>query len=454
MRGISVVGIGKLGICVASIFAAKGYRVIGVDVNERTIRLVKELTAPNHETGLQEMMKRGEGRLTATNDFNYAILNSQISFVFVPTPSLPNGSYSVEYLKKALEEMSKVIKRKDDWHLVVIGSTVLPGTMDNVIKPILEEKTGKTCGEGFGLCYSPEFIALGSVLRDLTYPNIVLIGEYDSKSGDILSDVYQKVCANDPPICRMTPINAELTKIAFNSYVTMKVGFANTLADLCERIPGGDVDDITEALGLDSRIGSRFFKGGLGFGGPCLPRDNRALAFLADSLDCPVLLARTSDKVNNYQNERLLEKAASLIRGDGKIAVLGITYKPNTDFVDPSAGMALVLALVSRGMKVTIYDPAGLDNAKRLLGDKVGYASSIEECLKGSEVCIIATPWDEFNDLPTDILKRNGVQVVLDCWRILDRESITQQGIRYAAVGINEDILGSVEQYALQQRKR
>ncbi len=435
MQRISVVGIGKLGICMAACFAAKGYNVTGVDINEKTIELVNRSIAPVYEPGLQEKMGLGQGRLVATSDFNDAILNSDVTFVVVNTPSLPDGSYSVEFLKGVLAKLGSVLRNKAGWHLIAVTSTILPGTLDSVLKPLLEEETGKVCGEDFGLCYNPEFIALGSVLRDFTHPDFVLIGEYESKSGEILSSIYREVCENKPPIKRMTPANAELAKIAFNSYVTMKISFANTIADLCERLPGGDVDVVTDAIGSDSRIGVRYLKGGLAFGGPCFPRDNRALAYVANRLRCPTLLAETTDKVNHYQIKRVADMACSYVKEGGKIAVLGITYKSNTSVVDESASLAVVSTLASLGMKVAVYDPAGLASAKKVLGDKVKYCSSLVECLEEAELCILATPWDEFKDLNPTLLKEKGIKTVLDCWRVLNGETYTRQGVRYCAIG-------------------
>lgn len=437
MMRISVVGIGKLGICIAACFASKGYHVIGVDINKKTIDLVNQSKAPVYEPRLQEKMSYGKSKLEATPDLKYAIQNTDVTFVVVNTPSLADGSYSTEYLENALVKIGTILKEKKEWHLISVTSTILPGTINNVIKPILENKSGKECGKDFGLCYSPEFIALGSVIHDFTNPGFVLIGEYDSKSGDILSSIYEKVCENNPPIRRMSSVNAELAKIAFNSYVTMKISFANTLADLCEHLPGGNVDEITNAIGLDSRIGLRYLKGGLAFGGPCFPRDNRAVLNAAKTLNCPALLSETTDKVNQYHITRVAKIAASLVEKTEKIAILGITYKPNTDIVEESASLAITSKLVSSGLKVSVYDPAGLDNARKILGNTVMYCSSLEECLDGTKLVILATPWDEFRNLESTLVRKKGIKIILDCWRFLNKNNFVNKGIHYIAIGVD-----------------
>jgi UDPglucose 6-dehydrogenase len=260
---VSVVGLGKLGVCLAACAASKGVRVIGVDLNPRTIALVNNGKPPVIEPGLAEMIEANRERLKATRDMSVAVAESSISFIVVPTPSEPSGAFSLRYVMRAIEEIGRSLRNKNDYHLVVVVSTVLPGSTEFGILPILERSSGKSCGKDFGLCYGPEFIALGDVLRGMLRPDFVLIGEWDTRAGMILQSWYERFCENSPPICRMNLVNAELTKIAVNTYVTTKISFSNMLSTICERLPGADVDTVTNALGLDSRIGRRYLTGGL-----------------------------------------------------------------------------------------------------------------------------------------------------------------------------------------------
>lgn len=433
---ISVVGLGKLGLCLATCLAHKGYHVIGVDIDLQKIRLINKGVAPTYEPGLTGMLSTCKDRLVATNDYDYAIKNSDITFIVVNTPSNPDGSYSSEQLTPASKEIGRAIKDKDDFHIVVLTSTVLPGTTEDVVKPILEENSGKKCETDFGLCYNPEFIALGSVLHDFLNPDFILIGESDPKSGELLSKIYRKICENNPKIVRMDIVNAELTKIALNSYVTMKISFANTLAEICGCLPGGDVDVVTSALGLDRRIGSKYIKGGLGFGGPCFPRDNKAFSFFAKRLGCKARLAEASDLVNEDHVGRIVQLVERRFGDNGKVAVLGLTYKPNTNIIEASQSVEIAKVMAERGYSVTVYDPLGMENAKQFLGNKVKYANSTAECLKNAQVCIIATPWKEFKRLrPRDFNLLHSPSIIIDCWRILNRNQFNGK-IEYVGIGL------------------
>lgn len=440
MKILSVIGIGKLGLPLAAYYAHRGYKVIGVDVNKATVESVNKGKSPIYEPGLEQLLKSLHGRLSATTDIKLAVENSDITFILVPTPSEKHGGFSTKYAEEAARSIGAVLKNKDDFHVVVLTSTVMPGATETVIKPILEEVSGKKCGVDFGLCYSPEFIALGSVIKDLASPDAVLIGESDKKSGDMLAEVYKTVCTNNPPIARMSPYSAELAKLALNVFVTTKISLANAFAEICEKLPGGDIDAVTKFLGLDSRIGPKYLKGGLGFGGPCFPRDNLAFIYLAQQLDTPAWLQDATHRINRHQNERIAgliqQKLGSL--KDTTISILGITYKPNTDVVEASASLETARELLKKGANIRIYDPAGNGNAMRILGSKkVVYATSIEECLKGTQLCILATPWDEFKGLtPDDFITRMEKPVLLDCWRFFDRQKFAAK-MDYFALGVN-----------------
>ncbi len=442
VKGISVVGIGKLGLCTAACFSAKGYKVIGVDVNQNTIAAVNEGRSPIYEPGLAELIAKCQGRLSATDDYKYALVNSEVTFIVVPTPSQDDGSFSTKYVEAAAENVAAVLRGKDTFHIVVVTSTVLPGDTESVIKPLLEEVSGKRCGVDFGLCYNPEFIALGSVIRDFMNPDVVLIGESDSRSGEILAEIYRTTCDNQPYIARMSLYNAELTKISLNAYITMKISFANTLAELCERIPGGNVDLVTRAIGSDTRIGRKYLAGAVSYGGPCFPRDNRAFLSFAQKLGCRAKLSQTTDEVNTDQTHRIIQMVEQKLGKvkDANIAILGLTYKPNTDVIEVSAPLEIARVLSKEGARVSVYDPAGMENAKRILGESVKYASSIGECLQDAEFCLVATPWEQFKKLkPEDFTKKMKKPVLLDCWRIYDRAEFKSK-LSYLAIGLSNQL--------------
>lgn len=418
---ISVVGLGKLGAPFAACLASRGYDVVGVDVDRRKIQAIRDGLPPIFEPGLKELLERCGRRLTATDHYDEAIKNSDATFILVPTPSDAQGGFSLRYVIPALEQIGKVLKTKPNFHLVVMTSTVLPGTTENHVRGVLETRSGKRCGRDFGLCYSPEFIALGSVIHDLLNPDFILIGESDLHSGDLLASLYKDFCENDPAIARMNFVNAEITKLSVNTYVTTKITFANTLARICEQLPGADVDVVTSALGLDTRIGKKYLKGAIGYGGPCFPRDNLALAFLGRMVGSPATLAEATDNANRQETRRLAELVTSKLPTEGTVGILGLAYKPNTDVVEEAQGLLLAQTLSAAGIPVVVYDPAGMANAKKVLDASVIFAGSTEECVRFADVIVIATAWDEFKQVSPAILRRSSTpRVLLDCWRVLD----------------------------------
>jgi len=435
---VSVVGLGKLGACMAAAMASRGVPTIGVDVNADAVNSIRRKRAPVFEPGLAELIGNTNGLLNATTDIATAIQETQITFVVVPTPSNREGAFSLGYVCSAMEQIGRALRIKFGYHTVVLTSTVLPGSTEYVVKPLLEEVSGRQCGPDFGLCYSPEFIALGSVLRDFLNPDLLLIGECDDTAGVCLESFYRKGLRIEAPAKRMAPVNAELAKIALNTYVTTKITFANLLAELCERVPGGDVDAVTEALGMDRRIGARYLKGALGYGGPCFPRDNHALACLMEEVGVPADLPRAVDRLNRLQPGRVVSMVDKLTkRTSERIAVLGLAYKPDTNVVEESQGIAIALGLIQRGYKVSVFDPAANDAARRHLGDSVSYADTIADCIGDAGVIVLATDWPEFRNVLSLTADRVPAPIIIDGWRTL-RDQPVSDDVSYRAIGLND----------------
>jgi len=406
----------------AAVMAHKGHTVVGVDINPEFVQAIQEGRPPVNEPQLAEMIAANRERLSATLDYEEAILATDITFIIVPTPSETNGRFSVAFVLKAAEKIGAALRRKSRWHLVVLSSTVMPGSVDSQLLPALEQHSGKKCPEGFGLCYNPEFIALGSVVRDMLNPDMILIGESDPRSGRILEELYTGVCESHPRIRRMNYVNAELTKLSVNTFVTTKISYANMLAQVCETLPGADVDVITAAIGCDTRIGTKYLKGALGYGGPCFPRDNVAFSALARDNGVPALLAEATDAMNRRQIPRIAEMILARLPEGGMAGILGLSYKPYTEVIEESQGIGITQHLLDAGVKVLVYDPAAMPNARRTLSGDIAYASSAAECARGAAVLAITTPWPEFARLTAADLA-GGPSVVVDCWRMLSHEA-------------------------------
>lgn len=435
---VSIIGLGKLGATMAVCFAAKGIQTIGVDINPDNVEAIQNGITPVKETGLQELLDSARTKIRATQDYEKAVMESEVTFIIVPTPSEPDGNFSLKYVLSVCEKIGKVLCSKETFHLVVLTSTVMPGATGGAVREALERNSGKQCGKDFGLCYSPEFIALGSIIHDFLNPDFFLIGESDPASGELLGKFYQSISENNAPVTRMNFVNAELTKLSINTFVTTKITFANMLAQICERLPEGDVDVVTAAVGIDSRIGRKYLKGATGYGGPCFPRDNLALTALAHQLGVEAPLAETTDRCNRQEVGRLVDVVKEHLPPGGKVGILGLSYKPNTTVVEESQGMLLTQALLDEGLSVMAYDPAAMDNARQVLNGLIDFAESLENCLQQADVAVIMTPWEAFCHITPEQIKPQ--QVIVDCWRILPREQF-ESVVQYIAVGV-----GPVEQ--------
>jgi UDPglucose 6-dehydrogenase len=434
---VSVVGLGKLGACIAACFAEKGFTVVGADVSHRTVELINKGQAPVSEPGLSEMIAQTHARLRATTDIAEAVRSTQATLIVVPTPSTDEGGFSISFVLEAARAIGRALRDKSAYHLVVLTSTVLPGSTEYGMIRVLEQESGKRAGDDFGVCYSPEFIALGQVIKDFLNPEFLLIGECDERSGELLTAIYKAVVDNEPAVARMSLVNAELTKISVNAYVTMRISFANMVAALSEQLPGGDVDTVTGALGLDTRIGRRYLKGAVAYGGPCFPRDNQALAYLARQLGQRASLAEAVHAFNDSTNERLAARVLAMVPDGGSVAVLGLSYKPDSNVIEQSAGFMLAKALVGSGVSVTVHDPMAMDAVRGVLGDSVVYASDVAEAINEKDVIVIMNPDRAYAGLDLKSLPRSTT--VIDAWRTLRKQAADAGLLNYVGIGLGDD---------------
>lgn len=436
MYRYSIIGLGKLGASIAAAIVSRGHHVVGVDSNHKIVDLINAGKAPVDEPGLEELIVANRHRLRATNSSRDAILETDITFVVVPTPSNELGGFSLDHVELAFAEIGAALEQKNTYHLVVLTSTVLSGSTRQYLLPILEQKSRKICGLQFGLCYGPTFVALGTAIRDFLFPDFTLIGEFDQRSGSMLEAAYAEILPHPTECRRMSLENAELTKISINTYVTMKITFANMLAHLCERIPGGDIDVVTGAMGLDTRIGGKYLCGALGYGGPCFPRDNLAFAHMARSLGARAELTETTDEINRRSVETVFERLGVEITPAVTIAIFGLAYKPCSSVTEGSEGILLAKALVRRGVRVVAHDPLAEMPAGKELSDKVIMFKSVIDCLKQASIIIVTTADPFYASLDaTDFAVSKQPVTVVDCWRILSDKLSNQANIVYLPIG-------------------
>jgi len=438
---ISIVGAGYVGLCTAVAFASKGYKVITADRDPEKVTLINKGISPFSEHRLEESLQKvvKDGRLSCMLGCENAILSSDITFIAVGTPSKPDGSINLGYVESAACEIGQALKRKRSYHLIVVKSTVVPGTTEMVVKLTIENISGKRCGIKFGLCVNPEFLREGCALHDVLNPDRIIIGEYDQKSGDILESIYKDFYGrNMPTVIRTNLPTAELTKYANNTFLVTKISFINTIANICEKVPGADVKVVAKGIGLDKRIEPLFLNAGLGYGGSCLPKDVRALIAFSKDLGYNPLLLNDVEEVNKAQANKAVELCETILDNlkDKRIAVLGLAFKPNTDDMRGATSIKIINQLLQRDANVVAYDPAAMNNAKKIFKDKIEYATSAIDCIKGADCCIIITEWDEFKRLnPEDFVKQMRKTIIIDGRRVYNPNEFKKK-VKFAAVGL------------------
>lgn len=397
---ISIVGSGYVGLVTGIGFVKLGNEVVFVDVDERKIGMINSAQPPIYEDGLEELMREFEGKYRATRNYYEAILNSDVTFIAVGTPSREDGSIDLTYIEQASREIGKALREKKDYHVVVVKSTVLPGTTEDVVRPILEKESGKRAFEDFGLAMNPEFLREGVALDDFLNPDRIVIGIQDEKTKKVLEELYEPIKA--PKL--FTDIKtAEMIKYASNAFLATKISFANEIGNICKKL-GIDSRKVFEGVGLDHRISPYFFRTGIGWGGSCFPKDVRALISKAKEIGEEPLILEAVVEVNERQPLKLIEllkKHVSELKGK-TVGVLGLAFKPNTDDVRETRAYVVIKKLLEEGANVIVYDPKAMENFKEYypdIGEKITYADSAEGVLKATDIILIVTEWKEFENL-------------------------------------------------------
>ncbi|MCL2665815.1 MAG: nucleotide sugar dehydrogenase [Defluviitaleaceae bacterium] len=429
---ISIIGLGKLGLCTAACIASKGVKVYGFDINTDLMHKLKNKECPINETGLIELLEKAWSNFIVADTVQETIQKTDATLIITPTPSDSSGKFENHYITDVLKKIAPFIKTKNSFHIVDIVSTVMPGSCENEFIPLLENMTGKIAGKDFGIAYNPEFIALGSVIKNFLNPDIVLIGASDDYTLNYIKNLYLTVCENNPHIAEMSLINAEITKLSLNCYVTMKISYANELASICEKVPGADVDAVTSAIGLDTRIGQKCLKAGLGFGGPCFPRDNAAFQQFAKKYYAETKLSKQVVSINNDTITRLYGLIEANVSRNAHIAVLGAAYKPFTHIIEESPSIHLIDKLLAVGHTLSVHDPQALEWTKNKYAEKLKYHDDVNECIINAEAVVIMTSWPEYEKIdfaPFD----DDIKILIDPWRLYKNNLF--KNIKYFALG-------------------
>jgi len=388
-RIISIIGLGYVGLASALGFGLKGHKIIGIDSDQDKVRLINGKTVPIYEKGMVEALASAE--ISATTDYKQ-VLASEMTFICVDTPSDEDGVIFLGSIKKSTEQIVDTLQDKGDYHLVVIKSTVVPMTTEEIIIPIMKAKAGVR-GRDWGVCVNPEFLREGRALEDFLHPDRIIIGEGDRKSGDLLQELYSDF---EAPILRTDLRTAEMIKYASNAFLATKLSFINEIGNLCKKM-NIDVYQVAGGMGYDERIGRKFLNAGIGFGGSCLPKDLRALIAKARQIGYEPRLLEEVLRLNEKQVTNLVQLLQKHVSLKGAcVGFLGLAFKPGTDDVRDSRAIPVVQALLQEGATVKAYDPLAMANFKALF-PQIYYVTA-EEVLNCDAILII-TEWEEFNHL-------------------------------------------------------
>ena len=437
---VAVIGLGKLGLPLAVTIAAAGHRVVGIDTDGQCIADIARRDTPWIEPGLAQMLEQVRSSFSTIEGGSGTSARCEVSIVVVSTPTASDGSYDDRHVLAAIEAIGAELLQHDRSHLVIVASTVMPGTMGNRIAQRLEETSGRRLGSALGLCYSPIFAALGALLKGYREPDFVLIGESDANAGELSAGLFKSIVTNDAPILRMPLIDAELAKIAINNFIIAKMSFANMLAHVCQALPGADVDRVTAAMGCDRRIGMTYLRAAMPYGGPCFGRDVGAFAALGRKLGTPIPLSEAAGAVNERHFAHLLAMIEDVAPVGSVVAILGLAFRPATAVIHASHSISIARALAASGRRVRAWDPLAGVPARETLEPTIEVACSPAECIAHADVVVVTNPDPAFAAIPPEKWAAAGKRpVVFDCWRILPAERLREfADIRYIGVGSGE----------------
>ena len=432
-------------MCTAAALASRSFRTVGIDIDQERVERIRNGKAPFHEPQLDSILQKAVKlkTLDATSDVS-AARDTRITFVTVGTPSKTDGSIDLTFLKSAIIDLGRALYGKSGYHLVVVKSTVIPGTTNGIVKPILEHFTKTRIGAKLGLCANPEFLKEGTAINDALHPDKIVIGAGDKKSADKLTELYELFYRGDlPPVIVTSPESAELVKYASNAFLATKISFINTIANIAQQTRGVNVGTIAQAIGLDPRIGELFLKAGPGYGGSCFHKDLQALINYSKKKGYNPVLFRATEETNEKQAARVVNMAETLLGSlsEKKIAVLGLAFKKDTDDIREAASLRVIKLLKKKSARIIAYDPMAMPNTKNQLTNQISYAEDAPSALKGADCAIIMTEWDEFRKLEAkDFQAYMKSPNLVDARRIYDPEEFRE--LNYVAIGLGHaDIL-------------
>ena len=433
---IAVIGLGFVGLALSSVLASRGITTIGIDSDRKKCSKIAKGIPTFFEPNLEKTLKKALKKNLIITDKLSSINNCDFIFITVGTPQKKNGEIDLSFIKAVVSNVGKLISKNKKKPIILIKSTVIPGTMKNVVLPILERNSKKKAGKDFGLISNPEFLQESRAIRDTIKPHAVVLGGYKTKFMRKTEKFFSRFNPN-VPIIITNHQTAEMIKYANNSFLATKISFINQIASICQAIPDTNIDDIAETIGLDPRIGNLFLNAGPGYGGSCLPKDINAIINLSSKIGVEPILLNAVEKTNKLQISNvvvLIKQNIGEIKGK-KITILGVAFKPDTDDIRDSMSIELIRRLMKSGANVTIHDPKALDNARKIFHNNVKYATSISSALKNCQCAVIMTKWKQYEKINNKTIKYMNKKFIIDSRRILSNKNLDA---KYYAIGLGQ----------------
>ena len=425
---IVVTGIGYVGLVTAVCLAEKGFNIVCVDTNKEKIEKLKQNKSPIYEKDLEKLIKKNKDKLVYTTDYKKAYKNADVIFIGVGTPEKKDGSPNLKYIYQVAREISQTIEKDA---IIVIKSTVPVGTnkkIENIIKNNLKNNVK------IDVVSNPEFLSQGNAINDTLNAQRIVLGIHSKKAEQVMKKIYKNF---NVPYVITDRESAEMIKYASNNFLALKISYINEISNLCEKV-GANIQDVSKGMGLDNRIGDKFLNAGIGYGGSCFPKDTKALHWLANLYDYELKTIKAAIEVNTNQKLKLIKKARKYYENfEGiKVAVLGLTFKPNTDDIREAPSLDNIEILLEEGAIIKAYDPIGETNYKKIYPKEITYCKTINETLENTEICFIFTEWEFIKNIDINIFEKLMKKpIILDGRNCLNITEIQKHKIIYESIG-------------------
>jgi len=433
MIRVTIIGLGFVGLSFASFLGSKSVSVIGVDSNKKKIKCLREGLPDFYEPKLEYYLKKGIKNIIFTSKIDETTLQSDFIFITVGTPLNKLNEINLEFIKSVIHSISKKLKYNKTKPTIIVKSTVVPGTL-NFIKKLLEKYKNKE-GIDFELLSNPEFLREGSAIKDTKNPHVVVVGGNNIKSRKKLINFYKKIYPKNQDYVETNTITAEMIKYANNAFLATKITFINSMANICQKIPDTNVDDIAKVMGMDPRISPLFLNAGPGFGGSCLPKDLQALITYSKNIGYSPKLLETVQDCNNQQVDSIIKLLKKNVKNlhNKKIGILGLTFKENTNDIRESVSINLIKKLLREKCIINVHDPKALKNIKKIFKNKLVYFDEYKQIFYNSDCAILMTMWEEYAKINSKLIKKLKLKLFIDTRRFL---SFNDNEIKFLSLGI------------------